>query len=83
MLQRVRYGNELSRPEHHLSGAKLHPQSALEDQEQLVLVIVVVPNELTFNLDKLGLELVDIGDDPVLKVVVHLAELLLKINLTR
>jgi hypothetical protein len=44
---------------------------------------VVVPDELALNLDKFGLELVDIGDDPVLKVVVDLVELLLEIDFTR
>src|SRR5450755_3235577 len=41
--------------------AEMHQKPALDDEEELVLLLVVVPHERALNLDELDLEVVDLA----------------------
>jgi hypothetical protein len=62
---------ELPLVERDITVSRLDRQAALENQEEVVCVVVFVPDELAFDLDDLQLVVVDLTDDPRL---VRLAE---------
>src|SRR5258706_12680109 len=53
MLNAVRDNDELARLDHEVGVSQLHPQTALHDQKQLVLALVMVPDELALELREL------------------------------
>ena len=63
----------------NLPGTKIHPETSLHDQEQLVLIFMVMPHELTLELDQLDLLTIQFANDPGIPVVVELGEFLLDI----
>jgi hypothetical protein len=58
-----------------------HVEAALHHQEQLVLVVVVVPDELALELDPLDLLAVQFADDRRISVVAKPRQLLAEVDL--
>src|SRR5262245_48362426 len=54
---------ELARFQPDVPVAELHAEAAVHDQEQLVLALVVVPDERALELDELDLLAVQLADD--------------------
>src|SRR6185369_3764670 len=61
VLDAARHDEHLSLVEDDVAVAQLHPQAPLDHQEQLVLVIVVVPDEGALELDQLDGLAVQLG----------------------
>jgi hypothetical protein len=53
VLDAPRHDDELALADQHFAAAELHPQAAPHDQEKLVLVGAVAPDELAQQLDEL------------------------------
>ena len=62
-LSAVRNDDEFAGAEIAVAGAQLHAQAPGHDQEQLVLRVVVVPDELATQLDHLHVHVVEIAHD--------------------
>jgi len=60
--------------------AELHPEPAFHDEKQFVFVIVMVENELTFDLIKLHMLSVEFGGNVGLPVFRDLRELVCDID---
>src|SRR3989441_10586835 len=79
MLDAVWNDDELARLDHEVLVSQLHPQPALHDQKQLILVLVMVPDELTLELGELDEVVVhlahDFGTPLILKPAEHLGEI--------
>jgi hypothetical protein len=60
---------------------EVHPESALHDQEQLILVLMMVPDELALEFHQLDTLAVELAHDPRLPLVGDLVELLREIHL--
>src|SRR5439155_8922870 len=79
MLDAVRDDDELARLDHEIAVSQLHAQPALHDEKQLVLTLVVVPDELARELRELHETVVDLPDDLgtplILKPAEHLGEI--------
>src|SRR5689334_3923381 len=79
MLNAVRDDDELARLDHKVGISQLHPQPALHDQKQLILVLVMVPDELTFELRELHVSVIyfahDLGTPLILKPAEHFGEI--------
>ena len=69
MLHAARHDEELAAFEPHLAIAELHSESPIDDQKQLVLTVVVVPDELALELDELDVLTVQLADDARIPVV--------------
>src|SRR5438067_2165813 len=76
MLDPARDNGELARPQLHLAVAQLDSESAFDHVEKLVLGLVIVPDELTLELDRLDVEVVDLADDLRLPVFAEELELI-------
>ena len=63
MLDAARHDQELALLDPLLPIAKVHPESAPDDQEQLVFVLVVMPDELPLELHQLHVLAVQLADD--------------------
>ena len=48
---------------------KLHPQGAFDDQEEFVLVLVMMPDEITLDFDRLEVAVVHLADDARFPVI--------------
>src|SRR6266699_3536337 len=79
MLDAVRDDDELARLDHEVAVPQLHPQPALHDQKQLVLPLVVMPDELALEFRELHEAVVyladDLGTPLILKPAEHLGEI--------
>src|SRR5437588_7966260 len=79
MLDAVRNDDELAWLDHEVLVSQLHPQPALHDQKQLVLMLVVMPDEFTLELGELYEGVVHLADDfgtpLILKPAEHLGEI--------
>jgi hypothetical protein len=56
-------------------------EPAAQDEEQLVLALVVVPDELAFELRELDVLTVELADDPGTPTLRELPELLREVDL--
>lgn len=61
--------------------AELHVEAALDDQEELVFMVMMVPHERTEEFDELDELAVQFSDDPGLPVIVEKRELLFEVDL--
>src|SRR5258705_9541299 len=79
MLDSVRDDDELARLDYEVAVPQLHPQPALHDQKQLVLALVMVPDELALEFRELHETVVYLADgfgSPlILKAAEHLGEI--------
>src|SRR5436309_1574599 len=79
MLDAVRNDDELARLDHEILVSQLHSPPALHDQKQLILAVVVVPDELALELRELHQVVVhradDLGTPLILKPPEHLGEI--------
>src|SRR6266576_3817015 len=79
MLDAVRNDDELARLDHEVPVSQLHSKPALHDEEQLILAVVVVPDELALELGELDQVVVHLADDLgtplILKPAEHLGEI--------
>src|SRR5437867_12023341 len=79
MLDSVWDDDELTRLDHEILVAQLHAQPALHDQEQLILAVVVVPDELALELRERHQVVVhradDLGTPLILNPPEHLDEI--------
>src|SRR3954451_12463789 len=73
MLDAVWDDDELARPDRfrafHPVFADAHAQRALDHEEQLVFPVVMVPDKLALHFCHLHVHIVDLTDDPLVKVV--------------
>jgi hypothetical protein len=60
--------------------AQLDQQPAFNHQEELVFILVQVPDKLAFDLDELQVRVVDFAGDSRLPVVLNQAEFLSKVD---
>tara|TARA_B100000809_G_scaffold26820_1_gene23426 strand:- start:483 stop:821 length:339 start_codon:yes stop_codon:yes gene_type:complete len=60
--------------------AKMYRQVAVEDQEELVLSLVMVPDELTFELGELDVLAIELADDTGAPMFSELLEFLGEVN---
>ena len=74
VLDAVRDDDHLALPDRLVAVAEVHHQPALDDQEELVLLVVVMPHELALDLHDLDLEVVDLAGDARAAVVVETTE---------
>ena len=58
---------------------KIHSESPLDDQEQLILVLMMMPDKLSLEFDQLDVLAVQIANDPRIPVVVEQAEFFLDV----
>jgi hypothetical protein len=72
---------ELALPQPDVTVSELHAEPAAHHQDQLVLVVVVVPDELADELDQLDLLAVQVADHLRTPVVVEQAEHLPQVHL--
>jgi len=63
MLHTSGYDDELTRTDFDRSVSELHPKSATDAEEQLVLVIMMMPHEGAFELHELHFLAVQFADD--------------------
>ena len=59
---------------------EIHPESPLHDQEQLVFIFMVMPDELALKLDQFDLLTIQFANDLGIPVVAELGEFLLDIH---
>src|ERR1051326_8354761 len=64
----------------HRAVAKIDPQLALDDQERLVGLLVIVPDEVALQLDDFELVVVHFGDHLRLPLLVEQRELLAQVD---
>src|SRR5262249_9713346 len=80
VLYALRDDEHLARRQPDRTIAKIDPQSALEDDERLIRVLVIVPNEVALQPHELELVVVHFGDDLRLPLLVKQPELLAEID---
>ena len=76
-----RNDQELAFVEFDDSIAKMDGQMAAEDQEELVLALVMMPDELAFELRELHVLAIELADDPRAPAFRELLELFREIDL--
>src|SRR5271170_69853 len=81
VLDPAGYDEELALLQPDLAIPEIHAESPLHHQEQLVLVLVMMPDELALELDQLDLLAVELAGDPRLPLLADLAELLREVHL--
>src|SRR5579863_799920 len=60
--------------------AKFHAQSALDDEEEFVFVVMMMPDKFALEFDSFDVAVVDLADDARIAVVEEEAEFLLEID---
>src|SRR5271157_3376582 len=60
---------------------ELHPESPLDHQEQLVFVVMLMPNKLALEFHQLDVLPVQLANDPGAPVIVEEGELLTQVHL--
>src|SRR6266852_3220342 len=79
MIHSARYDQKFSLAHNGFAVAELHLEPAFDDEEELVLVVVVMPDEFAFQFNGLDVAIVYLTDDPGVPVVGEEAELFFKI----
>jgi hypothetical protein len=64
----------------HFMVAKFHAQCALDDEEEFVFIVVMMPDEFTFEFDGFDVAVVNFADDTRVAVVGEETEFVFKIN---
>ena len=81
VLDATRNDQKLALLQPYVVIAEFHPKSALDHQEQLVLVIVMMPDERLGKLDQLDVLPVQLTDDPWLEIVIEQGQFLSNVDL--
>src|SRR5579883_1876345 len=81
VLDAARHDQELPLLQPHLAVAELHPEPPADDQEQLVLRVVVVPDEGALELDELHHLAVQLADDLRAPLLTDSGQLLRQVDL--
>jgi hypothetical protein len=81
MLHAPRHDDELALLQPKITVAQLHQQTAFDHQEELVLLVVLVPDELALQLGQLDLKVVQLAYDARAPALVELRELLRQVDL--
>ena len=81
MFNATRHDQELACYQPDVPIPKLHAKPALDDEEEFVLVVVVVPDERPLELDQLHLLAVQLADNLRLPLVAELRQLLAEVHL--
>src|SRR6266436_5030278 len=63
MLCSMRHDNEFSLTNNLFVIAEFHSQGALDDQEHLIFLLMMMPNELALQLDCFHVRVIDLADD--------------------
>ncbi len=80
MFYAPRHDEELAFVELDDPVTKMYRQVAVEDQEELVLSLVMVPDELTFELGELDVLAIELADDTGAPMFSELLEFLGEVN---
>src|SRR5262245_24764093 len=80
VLHATRHDDELPRPQVPVAIAELHSQASGDHEEELVLPLVVVPDELALELDQLHVAVIQLARDSRIPVVVAPRELLAQVH---
>ena len=75
------HDDELARPEIDGAVTESHAQAALNDQEQLILALMMMPVEATLKLGELDLEIPQLAGDPWVPMVGETCESLSEVDL--
>jgi hypothetical protein len=81
MFDAARHDEKFALFQPDLPIAKIHPEAAIHNQEELVFVGVMVPNEFPLKLDELDLLAIELADDLGFPLVVKLREFVAKVDL--
>ena len=81
VLDAARHHDELAGVKRHVAVAKLHYEGTFHDQEHLVLVVVVMPDERTLEFHQLHVLAVQFAHDLRAPLLLKLAEFFREINL--
>jgi hypothetical protein len=80
VLDALRHNEHLARRELNGAVAKIDPQRAVEHDERLVGVVVIVPDEVALQLDDLELIVVHLSNDLRLPLLVEQSELFCEVD---
>ena len=80
MLQTNRHDEELTGPQLDFAPRQSNRQAALENQEEVVRVFVVVPDEFALDLDDHDVVPVELGNCPRRPVLVEQRQLLFEVD---
>src|SRR5215472_18720781 len=80
MLDAVRHDDKLALAHNCFMSAEFHSKCAFDDQEHLVFVVVMMPDELAFQLDRLYDEIVDLAEDARIEVILKFREFIREIH---
>src|SRR5262249_35465565 len=78
VLHSLRNDEHLSRPDMHRAVAKIDPQIPFDDDERLVSVFVIMPDEVSLQLHHLELVIIHLSDHSWLPLLMEQASLLRK-----
>src|SRR5262249_20668483 len=81
MLDTMRDDQELALFQPDVAVVQLHQQTALHDQEELIFSLVMMPDELAFELDQLDRGIVQLASDFGAPILIEHAKLLRQIHL--
>jgi hypothetical protein len=80
MLDASRDDDQFTRADDGFVAAKFHAQRALDDEEQFVFDIMVVPNELALDLHNLHCAIVDFANQALVPVIRERAEFFFEVD---
>jgi hypothetical protein len=80
MLDHARDDDKFAGANDGLMVAKLHAQDAFDDQEELIFVLMMMPEELALEFDDLNIAIVDPANDVRFVMFGEERELLLQID---
>jgi len=83
VLDALWYDDELTRTERDLAIAELDGEVALDHDEKLVFIFVLMPDELTLNLGQFDLAVVQIRHDFRIPLIVKATEFLGQVDLVK
>src|ERR1700733_6588096 len=81
MLDAARYDSEFACLQMNLAIAKFDEQVTFDDEEEFVFGVVLMPDELAFELGELDVGVVDFADDLRAPIIVEEREFCCEINL--
>src|SRR6516164_8222780 len=80
MLHAVRYYQEFAFPHDFLAVSEAHAQCAFYHQEQLVFLLVMMPNEFALEFHGLHMEIVHFANNARIPIIQELEKFLLKVH---
>src|SRR6516165_2681653 len=80
MLDAMRDDDKFAFADNCFMSAKLHSKRSFDDQEQFVFAVVMMPDELAFQFDRLYSEIVDLAENARMEVILKLREFVHQIH---